>query len=103
MGGIRRKKKRRGWARRIALLLFIVLIAVPAALLFVFRFLPVPGTPQMLFSLLEGKGAHYSWSSSIAPVLGQTVIASEDQNFCAHHGFDWGQIDKALATHDRHP
>jgi monofunctional biosynthetic peptidoglycan transglycosylase len=103
MGGINRKKTRRGWARRIAMLLFIVLMAAPAVLLLVFRFLPIPGTPQMLISLAEGKGAHYSWSSSIAPILGKTVIGSEDQNFCSHHGFDWGQINEALATHDRHP
>jgi monofunctional glycosyltransferase len=103
MGGIRRRLKRGGWLRRIALLLVFVLFIAPAVLLLLLRFLPVPGTPQILFSLLQGQGAHYSWSDSIAPVLGQTVIGSEDQNFCSHHGFDWEEINKALATHDRQP
>jgi monofunctional biosynthetic peptidoglycan transglycosylase len=103
MGGIRRKATRWGWVRRIALLLVIVLFIAPALLLLLFRFLPPPGTPQMLFSLAQGKGAHYRWSDSIAPVLGHTVIGSEDQNFCSHHGFDWDQINKALAAHDRRP
>ena len=73
-------------------------------LLPIFRFLPLPGTPQMLWSLAEvGKGAHYTWTGTSTRVLGRTVIGSEDQNFCSHHGFDWGEIDKAMADHERHP
>jgi monofunctional biosynthetic peptidoglycan transglycosylase len=89
--------------RRFALWLFVVLVAAPAALLLIFRFVPLPGTPQMLWSLAEGKGAHYAWSDHVAPVLGRTVIGSEDQNFCSHHGFDWDEIDKAMAAHERNP
>jgi monofunctional biosynthetic peptidoglycan transglycosylase len=91
------------WLRRLALLLFVALVAAPIVLLLVFRFVPLPGTPEMLLSLAEGKGAHYSWSDSISPALGKAVIGSEDQNFCRHHGFDWGQIDKAIAQHSRNP
>jgi monofunctional glycosyltransferase len=93
----------RGWIGRILLILFLVLVALPAALLLIFRYLPVPGTPEMLWSLIEGKGAHYAWSDSIPPVLGEAVIGSEDQNFCRHHGFDWKSIDQAMAQHERHP
>ena len=81
----------------------MVLVAAPVLLLLLFRFVPLPGTPQMLWSLIEGKGAHYAWSDHINPVLARTVIGSEDQNFCSHHGFDWDEIDKAMAAHDRHP
>jgi monofunctional biosynthetic peptidoglycan transglycosylase len=81
--------------------LLLVLVAAPAVLLLIFRVLPVPGTPQMVFSFLTGDGAHYAWSDSINPVLARTVIGSEDQNFCSHHGFDWGEIDKAMAAHER--
>jgi monofunctional biosynthetic peptidoglycan transglycosylase len=91
------------WLWRLALLLFVLLVAAPVLLLLLFRFVPLPGTPEMLFSMAEGKGAHYSWSDSIAPALGKAVIGSEDQNFCRHHGFDWGQIDKAMAEHARDP
>ena len=93
----------RRWLRRLALALFVLLVAAPVLLLLLFRFVPLPGTPEMLLSMAEGKGAHYAWADDINPVLGRTVIGSEDQNFCSHHGFDWGQIDKAMAAHERHP
>src|SRR5579863_2479916 len=103
MGGIRRKATRWGWVRRIALLLVIVLFIAPALLLLLFRFLPPPGTPQMLFSLAQGKGSHYRWSDDLPSFLGKAVIGSEDQNFCSHNGFDWKSIDQAVAAHERHP
>jgi monofunctional glycosyltransferase len=93
--------KRGGWVGRVLLILFLLLVALPAGLLLIFRVLPVPGTPQMLFSLVSGDGAHYAWREGINPALARAVIGSEDQNFCSHHGFDWGEIDKALAAHDR--
>src|ERR1700733_14673627 len=92
-----------GWLKRLALILFVLLVPAPILLLLIFRFLPLPGTPEMLWSLAEGKGAHYSWADRISPALGKAVIGSEDQNFCTHHGFDWQQIDKAMADHARHP
>ncbi len=33
---------------------------------------------------------------AISPNLVRAVIASEDQKFCSHHGFDFEEIDKAL-------
>ncbi len=95
--------RRSGWLGRTLWVLFVVLFAAPVTLLLIFRFLPVPGTPEMLLSLIEGKGAHYRWSDEINPVLARTVIGSEDQNFCSHYGFDWGEIDKAVAAHERNP
>jgi monofunctional biosynthetic peptidoglycan transglycosylase len=66
-----------------------------------FRAVPVPGTPQMLLSLVTGEGAHYRWAAmdDIAPSLARAVIASEDQKFCSHHGFDWGSIDSAMRSY----
>ncbi|HWC62458.1 MAG TPA: monofunctional biosynthetic peptidoglycan transglycosylase [Rhizomicrobium sp.] len=93
--------KRSGWLGRIFLGLFLVLVIAPASLLLIFRALPVPGTPQMLFSLISGHGAHYAWRERLPSILARTVIGSEDQNFCVHHGFDWEEIDKALAEHAR--
>ena len=90
-----------GRAGRIFLFLFLLLVGLPAGLLLIFRFLPIPGTPQMLFSLIAGEGAHYAWRETINPALARSVIGSEDQNFCFHSGFDWGEIDKALTAHDR--
>jgi monofunctional glycosyltransferase len=93
----------RGFLWRIIAILFILLVPAPILLLLIFRFLPVPGTPEMLLSLIEGKGASYSWRDDISPRLARAVIGSEDQNFCTHHGFDWKSINQAMEDHKRHP
>jgi len=51
-----------GWLRKLLLALFVLLVPAPILLLLIFRVLPVPGTPEMLLSLIQGKGASYSWS-----------------------------------------
>jgi monofunctional biosynthetic peptidoglycan transglycosylase len=95
--------RRSGWLGKLLLTLFVLLVVAPVLLLLIFRFLPLPGTPQILWSLAQGKGAHYRWSNDIPPFLGKAVIGSEDQNFCNHSGFDWKSIDQAMAAHERHP
>ena len=97
--------KRPSWVRRILVVLFASLIAFPVLLILLFRFVPIPGTPQMLFSLVTGHGANYTWrdASRISPYLGRVVIGSEDQLFCSHHGFDWKNINDAVQEHERYP
>ena len=99
----RKEKKRHGWLWKLLVALFVLLVPAPIILLLVFRVLPVPGTPEMLLSLVQGKGANYHWTDDISPRLERAVIAAEDQNFCTHHGFDWVSINKAMQDHDRHP
>jgi monofunctional glycosyltransferase len=102
--GISQKGKgRRGWLWKLLLGLFILLVPAPIFLLLLFRVLPIPGTPEMLVSLIQGKGASYHWTEDISPRLERAVIAAEDQNFCSHHGFDWASINKAMQDHDRRP
>jgi len=83
--------------RRILSVLFFFALPAPAALLLIFRFLPIPFTPQMAISAVTLNPVHYSWreASGISPYLGRAVIGSEDQNFCNHNGFDWKQINDA--------
>ncbi|HXS07348.1 MAG TPA: monofunctional biosynthetic peptidoglycan transglycosylase [Rhizomicrobium sp.] len=88
---------------KLFIFLLLLLVVAPVALLLIFRFLPVPATPQMLWSLAQGKGARYAWSDDLPLFLGKAVIGSEDQNFCNHRGFDWKSIDQAVAAHERHP
>ena len=95
--------RRSSWLGKSVLVLLVLLVAAPVALLLIFRFIPLPGTPQMLWSLAQGKGAHYRWSDDIPSFLGKAVIGSEDQNFCNHSGFDWKSIDQAMTAHERHP
>jgi monofunctional biosynthetic peptidoglycan transglycosylase len=89
--------------RRFFLGVLILFVAMPVVVLLVFRFVPLPGTPQMLWSLAQGKGAHYRWSDRIPSILGRAVIGAEDQNFCNHDGFDWKSIDQAMTAHQRNP
>ncbi len=92
------------WVRRVLAVLFFLLAPAPILLLLIFRFLPLPGTPEMLVNLITLNETHYSWAGdSVSPWLTQAVIGSEDQKFCFHNGFDWQSIDKAIKTHERHP
>jgi monofunctional biosynthetic peptidoglycan transglycosylase len=105
---MKRATRRRGrsklatWASRIAVVLFAFSVPLPILVLLLFRVVPVPATPQMVLSWLTGTGAHHHWleEKRISPLLVRAVIASEDQKFCFHHGFDWSSIDKAVQEHE---
>ncbi len=92
------------WLRRILGIVIFLLIPAPILYLLIFRFLPIPFTPEMAINLITLNETHYSWAGdSVSPLLSQAVIASEDQKFCFHHGFDWGSINAAIKSHERHP
>lgn len=67
------------------------------------RWLPVSITPLMVIRCVQhlAKGEpmtiHHKWVSldSISPYLPVAVMASEDQNFLHHHGFDFNAIQNA--------
>ncbi|MEK0082634.1 monofunctional biosynthetic peptidoglycan transglycosylase [Benzoatithermus flavus] len=86
---LRRRHAGRGWRRlgRIAL----VLLLLPTFLILLFRFVPPPVTPLMLWRLVEGEGLDKDWTAfaAISPHLARAVIAAEDNRFCEHHGIDW--------------
>lgn len=46
---------------------------------------------------------HKTWVSygHISPELAKAVIASEDNLFDSHNGFDWKQINKAIEDHEQ--
>lgn len=66
----------------------------------VFRFVPIPVTPLMLSRSVENgfSGWKHNWVSieEISPNLQLAVVASEDQNFVNHNGFDFQAIEKAI-------
>ena len=74
-----------------------------------YRFLPVYVTPLMVIRCVqqvgEGKSItlHHSWKSldEISCHLPVAVMASEDQRFLIHHGFDFGAIQKAARNNAR--
>ena len=99
-----RGRRRLAWPARATLLrVAIALALLPTALILVYRFVPPPVTLLMLVRLVEGEGLDKSWRplERISPHLAQAVIASEDNRFCEHWGFDWkelgGQLDRAMA------
>jgi monofunctional biosynthetic peptidoglycan transglycosylase len=98
-----RNDDRTPWLRRTFTLIFAFLVPIPILLILFFRFVPIPGTPQMLTHLIMLDPVRYHWVAYTPPSLGRAVIGSEDQNFCNHHGFDWKAIDKAIQKHERHP
>ena len=74
------------------------LLLGPALLFLAYSFLPPPVTPLMLLRSSEGLGIDYRWRAldRISPHLSAAVIASEDNLFCEHWGFDFEQIRISL-------
>lgn len=77
---------------------------ITIGLTLLFRFVPVPGTPLMVIRLFESpkQGQKHrlykDWVAfeQISPQLVKAVVASEDQKFMTHWGFDLEAIEKAL-------
>ncbi len=93
------------WVRRILGIVFFFALPAPVLLLLIFRFVPIPGTPEMLLDLATLNPVNYQWREfdDISPHLVRAVIGSEDENFCVHHGFDWKEIQDSWRAHERHP
>jgi len=89
-----------------ALLWFIVLSVFSVVL---FRFIPIPFTPLMLSRPFDqksdGKEMHSShdWVplEEISPNLQKAVIASEDDLFLTHHGFNFSAMFKAYKNNSK--
>jgi monofunctional biosynthetic peptidoglycan transglycosylase len=88
-------------ARWITLTL-LLLLAVPLALLPLYRVVDPPITTVMLWKALRGAGIQKSWADleDISPHLVRSVLSSEDARFCEHRGIDWVELEKALDDDD---
>ena len=86
----------------LRLILFLFLLSIANVVLY--RYVPVPITPLMLRNTLkaalEGKATtfHHDWVpiEEMPSCLTYAVIASEDQKFYQHNGFDWKEIGNAI-------
>lgn len=85
-------------ALRNAFLLTAILVGATALQVMVFRFINPPFTPLMLYRLAHREGMNLRWKplSKLSPYIQQAVLASEDQRFMEHNGFDFRQINEAL-------
>lgn len=85
---------------------WIVLSFLGSTIFFVvlYRFVPVPLTPLMVIRCMQqvGRGEQirlkHHWVSldEMSIYLPVAVMASEDQRFLQHHGFDWVEISNAV-------
>lgn len=85
--------------KRLLLILFILQFVY----IFLLKWFDPPVTLTQLGSLLSGYGLKRDYVSAeeISPWAGLAVIASEDQLFPDHNGFDWKSIERAIAKNKR--
>lgn len=85
-------------------------LGLSVASVILFRFVPIPVTPLMLIRCVEQKSDGKSmklkkdWTpiDEMSATMPLAVIASEDQNFEEHFGFDLDAIRKAQEYNERH-
>ena len=98
-------KKILRYIRNIVLFFFISTIAAVV----IYRFMPVYITPLMVIrsvqQLFDGESPtwKHTWvpSDKISPNLPMAVIASEDNRFAEHNGFDFVEIEKAMKENEK--
>ncbi|MBA2500111.1 MAG: monofunctional biosynthetic peptidoglycan transglycosylase [Chitinophagaceae bacterium] len=89
------------WFKRIFILLFIIQLVYIIALKWIYP----PLTITQISSLFRGDGLKrdYVAKDQISFNLKLAVIASEDQAFPDHGGFDWKNIKKAMEYNEKKP
>lgn len=84
-------------------------LGISTFLVVLFKFVPVPFTPLMAIRAVEQKSAgkevvfSHTWMplEEISVHLQRAVIASEDQNFLKHNGFDFKAMEKAIESNKK--
>ncbi len=108
----RSKTKRTGWRKWLhrAVLVSVVALLLPIPMVLVLAVVQPPTTMIMLDRVVErlgsGKRPVYPTRTvvpreQISPYLRRAVLASEDDRFYLHYGFDLVEIDKALEKKKR--
>ena len=94
-----------GWIVRILGALILAVILLPIMHVTVHKWVPAPATYLAVERSLKGLPYERDWRpiEQISPNLVTAVIASEDGNFCRHHGFDFEAIERALKHNERRP
>ncbi len=89
-----RYRRRLAWGAALIVLVAPVLAVLPL------RWVSVDSTAFMRQARAEGQTVNQHWvpAGRMSPWLGIAVVASEDQQFPRHHGFDLDSIRAALDT-----
>ena len=82
----------------IKALLAVVIFSV--AWVLAYRWINPPATSLMVRDWVAGKTVQRDWTpiEDMSPRIAYAVLAAEDQNFCAHKGFDFKAISKAMES-----
>jgi monofunctional biosynthetic peptidoglycan transglycosylase len=93
---------------RFFLKLSLWFIVISVGMVVLYRFIPVPVTPLMVTRYIEYRnddnvGLSHDWVSidEISPNLQKAVIASEDDRFLIHHGFNFEAMQKAYKNNQK--
>jgi len=100
---MRKKKKQSiaGWIWRSFIKLCLVLVFFSMFEVLIFKYVNPPGTVNMVWEIILSKihktthlNPKYSWQDleKISIHLQKAVLASEDQRFLIHHGFDFEEL-----------
>lgn len=106
------KIKQEGMKKWLAKLLLIKLplafIAVTVLWVLMLKWVPVWVTPLMVSRSIEYRSdedfrTNKKWRryEKISPEMAKAVIASEDNLFAEHNGFDWKEMKKAIEEHKK--
>ena len=97
------------WLAKLLLIkLPLAFIAVTVLWVFMLKWVPVWVTPLMVSRSIEYRSdedfrTHKKWRryEKISPEMAKAVIASEDNLFAEHNGFDWKEMRKAIEDHKK--
>jgi monofunctional biosynthetic peptidoglycan transglycosylase len=102
---MQKKKSAKGrfwsWVKRFLLILFVLHLFY----IILLKWIDPPITLTQIGSIISGDGLKrdYVNSNEISSHLKLAVMASEDQIFPDHSGFDWKNIKKAMEYNQRKP
>lgn len=85
---------------RLALLVVVLLVAIPLVLVPVYSASAVrPVSTLMLADHFAFQPYDRQWVplDAIAPVMMHSVVMSEDGRFCAHDGIDWAELNAVVS------
>ncbi|HCY85228.1 MAG TPA: monofunctional biosynthetic peptidoglycan transglycosylase [Desulfobacteraceae bacterium] len=103
--GKSKKKTFGGWLIRTVLKCILALVFLTCLQVLTFKFVNPPGTVNMVYEWTMGRffeapyvPSAYHWNDmdDISPHLRRAVLASEDQRFLTHHGFDFTEIRNVI-------
>ena len=98
------KTNKKGFWKKLRTVLLLIIISQIAYIIFC-KWIDPPFTITQVVNLVEGNGLDRDYISydEMGSNIKLAVIASEDQLFPEHNGFDVKEIKKAIVFNEKHP